>query len=66
MSDSRTNWHTSAPRDEETARAWLMELWQRSGKRLGVPEAFPQSLGQAIHIVPPVHENPDEIIEKQA
>jgi len=60
------NWHTSAPRDRRTAQQWLMELWQRSGKRLGVPEDFPVSLGQAITIVPPLHDNPDEIVEKQA
>ncbi len=60
------NWHTSAPRDKETAQAWLMELWQRSGRRLGIPEEFPIALGKAITIVPPLHENPDEIIEKQA
>jgi len=60
------NWHTSAPRDKETAQAWLTELWQRSGRRLGVPEEFPISLGEAITIVQPLHANPGEIIEKQA
>jgi transketolase len=60
------NWHTSAPRDKETAQAWLLELWQRSGRRLGIPEEFPLALGNAIAIVPPLHDNPDEIIEKQA
>ncbi len=43
-----------------------MELWHRSGRRLGIPEQFPVSLGEAIAIVPPLHDNPDEIVEKQA
>jgi transketolase len=60
------NWHTSAPRDEETAQAWLMELWQRSGRRLGISEDFPRALGTAITRVPPLHDNPDVIVEKQA
>lgn len=60
------NWHTSAPRDKETAQQWLMELWQRAGQRLGVPEEFPRALGQAITIVPPLHDNPDHIVERQA
>ncbi len=60
------NWHTSAPRNQETAAGWLMELWQRCGRRLGVPEEFPRALGEAIDIVPPLHDNPDEIVEKQA
>jgi transketolase len=60
------NWHTSAPRNKETAQAWLMELWDRTGRRLGVPEEFPAALGEAIRIVPPLHDNPDEITETQA
>jgi transketolase len=35
------NWHTSAPRNQETAQAWLMELWHRSGRRLGIPNTSP-------------------------
>jgi len=60
------NWHTSAPRDKETAQGWLMELWRRMGRRLGIPEEFPQALGEAIQIVPPLHDNPDAVVEKQA
>ncbi len=60
------NWHTSAPRSIEQGKAWLEELWQRDGKRLGIPGEFPQSLAHAIEIVPPVHDNPDKIVEKQA
>ena len=60
------NWHTSAPRDKQTAKDWLMEIWQRGGSRLGIPEEFPRDLGEAIEIVPPLHDNPDHIVEKQA
>ena len=60
------NWHTSAPRNKQTAQDWLTELWDRDGQRLGVPEEFPKGLGEAIAIVPPLHENPDQITEKQA
>jgi len=60
------NWHTSAPRDIATARAWLMEIWERAGRRLGIPEEFPRALGAAIRIVPPLHQNPDAITERQA
>jgi len=60
------NWHTSAPRDIRTAQEWLFEIWQRDGRRLGVPEEFPKRLGEAIVIVPPLHDNPDPVIEKQA
>ena len=60
------NWHTSAPRSAHAAGAWLKELWDQDGKRLGIPEAFHLGLTQAIEIVPPVHGNPDEIQEKQA
>ncbi len=60
------NWHTSAPRDAATAQAWLRELWERDGRRLGIPEEFAAALGQAIRIVPPQHANPDRITEKQA
>ena len=60
------NWHTSAPRTVEQAGAWLVELWEQDGERLGIPAAFPEALAQAIEIVPPVHDNPDHITEKQA
>ncbi|OHB77801.1 MAG: hypothetical protein A2Z25_15410 [Planctomycetes bacterium RBG_16_55_9] len=60
------NWHTSAPRTVEAAREWLLELWERDGRRLAIPEAFHDALGRAIRIVPPLHENPDRIVEKQA
>jgi transketolase len=60
------NWHTSAPREVGMARDWLLELWERDGKRLGIPEEFPERLGDAIEIVPPLHDNPDQFVEKQA
>jgi len=60
------NWHTSAPRDIEMAQEWLNELWERDGKRLGIPIDFPRSLAEAIDIVPPLHENPDNMVDKQA
>ncbi len=60
------NWHTSAPREISMARDWIMELWERDGKRLGIPENFPRSLGKSIEIQPPLHGNPDQLIEKQA
>lgn len=60
------NWHTSAPRSAEEAGAWLQELWQQDGKRLGIPVEFPAALAAAIEIVPPLHGNPDEITDQQA
>jgi len=66
MCEYNPNWHTSAPREAGMARDWLMELWERDGRRLGVPEEFPKQLSDAIRIVPPVHDNPDQIVEKQA
>lgn len=60
------NWHTSAPRESSMAQQWLMELWERDGRHLGVPEEFPRSLAEAIRIVPPLHDNPDPIVDKQA
>ena len=60
------NWHTSAPRGTGMAQAWLKELWERDGKRLGIKEDFHRLLGKEIIIVPPLHSNPDEIIDKQA
>ena len=60
------NWHTSAPQSAAAASAWLGELWEQDGRRLGIPEEFPKTLGAAIEIVPPLHENPDAIIDKMA
>jgi transketolase len=66
MCEYNPNWHTSAPRDAGLARDWLQELWERDGRRLGVPEAFPRQLGETICVVPPRHGNPDQVIERQA
>ena len=66
MCEYNPNWHTSAPREVGMAKEWLMELWERDGRRLGIPEAFPSQLGEAIRIVPPLHDNPDRVVEKQA
>jgi transketolase len=60
------NWHTSAPRDAHTAGLWLQELWEQDGKRLGIPAEFPAALTAAIEIVGPVHDNPDEMQDRQA
>ena len=60
------NWHTSAPRTVEQAGLWLEELWQQDGQRLGVPAEFPAALAEAIEIVPPLHDNPDNIRDMQA
>jgi len=60
------NWHTSAPRETGMAQSWLGELWERDGRQLGIEEDFPVSLGKSIAVVPPLHTNPDEIVDKQA
>ena len=60
------NWHTSAPRSIEAAGVWLEELWDQDGRRLGIPKAFHEALTGLIEIVPPEHDNPDKIQEKQA
>ena len=60
------NWHTSAPRTIAAAQAWLQELWERTGRRLGIPETFAHDLGEAIRVVPPLHTNPDNMVDKQA
>jgi transketolase len=60
------NWHTSAPRESGIAQSWLKELWERDGNRLGVDEDFHYSLGKAIRVIPPLNNNPDEIVDKQA
>ncbi|UCE05365.1 MAG: transketolase [bacterium] len=66
MCQYNPNWHTSAPRTIDMAKDWLMELWLRDGQRLGISEEFPKALGQSITIVPPLHDNPDKIVDKQA
>ena len=60
------NWHTSTPRSAQGGAAWLRELWLQDGERLGVPESFAIDLGDAISIVPPIHDNPDQITDRQA
>jgi len=60
------NWHTSAPRTGAAAAEWLRELWEQDGQRLGIPSDFPRLLGEAIEIVPPIHTNPDAIVDRQA
>jgi transketolase len=60
------NWHTSAPRDADAAHGWLVELWEQDGRRLGIPREFPDALGAYIRVVPPLHDNPDHMIDKQA
>ena len=59
------NWHTSAPRSVAAAGAWMDELWEQDGRRLGIPRAFPEGLKQATEIVPPVHDAPDAITDRQ-
>jgi len=66
MCQYNPNWHTSAPRTVEAAQQWLRELWERHGCRLGIPAEFHQALSEAIQVVPPLHDNPDKIVEKQA
>lgn len=60
------NWHTSAPRNASAAGAWIQELWEQDGQRLGIPREFADALSRAIEIVPPVHGNPDHIVDRQA
>ncbi len=60
------NWHTSAPRETGMAQDWLTELWEKDGRRLGIDKGFPLSLGKSIRVVPPLHTNPDEVVDKQA
>jgi hypothetical protein len=48
------------------AQDWLRELWERDGRRLGIPEQFPTALGETIEIVPSLYANPDPIVDKQA
>jgi hypothetical protein len=60
------NWHTSAPRTGSAAAEWLRELWEQDGQRLDIPAEFPRLLGEAIEIVPPLHTNPDAVVDRQA
>jgi len=60
------NWHTSAPRNAESAARWLEELWEQDGKRLGFPREFSDALARAVEIVPPLHDNPDPVRDRQA
>jgi transketolase len=60
------NWHTSAPRDAAAAGAWLRELWEQDGKRLGIPAELPAALHAAIEIAGPLHGNPDQITDRPA
>jgi hypothetical protein len=46
--------------------AWLRELWEQDGKRLGIPAELPAALHAAIEIVGPLHGNPDQITDRQA
>ncbi len=59
------NWHTSAPRNAEAGGAWIDELWEMDGRRLGVPRGFADVLKAAIEVVPPVHEAVDPITDRQ-
>ncbi|MEI8188538.1 MAG: transketolase [candidate division NC10 bacterium] len=60
------NWHTSVPRNAAAAGAWLQELWEQDGKRLGIPPELPAALHAAIEIVGPLHGNPDQTTDRQA
>ena len=51
---------------EDLARAWLEELWEQDGRRLGVPQEFPGLLAEAIQVMPPLHGNPDDVQDRQA
>ncbi len=66
MCQSNPNWHTSAPRSTAQAQGWLRELWEQDGRRLGIPAEFAEALGAAIEIVPPEHDNPDKVLDRQA
>lgn len=59
------NWHTSAPRNAEAAGAWIDEIWEHDGKRLGIPRAFPDAMKAIIEIVGPLHEATDTITDRQ-
>lgn len=59
------NWHTSTPRNVESAGVWLEEIWDQDGKRLGIPEEFHKALTKSIEIVPPFHDNPDQMVDRQ-
>ena len=59
------NWHTSAPRDAAAAGLWIDEIWEHDGKRLGIPKAFPEAIKAITEIVPPLHDAPDNITDRQ-
>ena len=59
------NWHTSAPRDAAAAGAWIDEIWEQDGRRLGIPREFPEALKAITEIVPPLHEARDTITDRQ-
>lgn len=60
------NWHTSAPRSVRQAEEWLQELWDRDGRRLGVPHDFIDSLAGGIKVAGPLHEDADAARDSQA
>ena len=53
-------------RNAQAAGLWLQELWEQDGRRLGIPAEFPVALTAAIEIVGPVHDNPEEMVDRQA
>lgn len=59
------NWHTSAPRSPAAAGAWIDELWERDGRRLGIPREFAEAMQAITEIVPPLHDAPDAITDRQ-
>lgn len=66
MCEYNPNWHTSAPRSVGQAAAWLDELWEKSGRRLGIDKSVVDSLVDQIVVAGPLNGNPDKIDDKQA
>ncbi len=66
MCSFNTNWHTSAPRSVDQAAGWLFEMWEGSGRRLGIPRRFVERLVDDIEIAAPLHDNPDAVKDNQA
>lgn len=60
------NWHTSAPRSIEMAAGWLEELWEKQGKKYGVPHAAVDEIAAGIEIAAPLHGCVDSFEDKQA
>lgn len=60
------NWHTSAPRSVAQAESWLREMWERDGRRLGIPSGFIDELVADIVISGPVHAVEDAAKDSQA